>query len=144
MIEGHGIVVSSSSAQNRVHVRRSVSQHAHRSIERARNRIVSQPLITSTGRMNAHRRADMIPCTREVATMVRTEEWRDDPSAGKSGASPSDSGSGEKSRTVFADPTTGTRPDPEKIPQASPAPDAIKDLETAREPQHRTAPTKER
>jgi hypothetical protein len=66
--------------------------------------------------------------------MSRTEELRDDPSAGKSGASPSESGSGRKSLTVFADPDTDTRYDPARVPQASPVPDVQRDLEEARKP----------
>ena len=64
--------------------------------------------------------------------MSRSEELRDDPSAGKSGASPSGTGTGEKSHTVFADPDTETAPNLEHVPQVPPAPDVIKDLKEAR------------
>ena len=55
--------------------------------------------------------------------MTTSEEQRDDPSAGKSGASPSAPGSGAKSKTVEVDPDTKIPPDPQSLPQASPAPD---------------------
>jgi hypothetical protein len=64
--------------------------------------------------------------------MSRTEELRDDPSAGKSGASPSESGTGEKSRTVMADPDTRTEPASQHVPQSSPVPNTLKDLAEAR------------
>ncbi|MBB6093722.1 hypothetical protein HNQ60_002603 [Povalibacter uvarum] len=62
--------------------------------------------------------------------MARTEEGRDDPSAGKSGASPSAPGTGVKSHTVDADPDT--RIPAEELPQASPVPDVVKTLKEDR------------
>jgi hypothetical protein len=64
--------------------------------------------------------------------MSRSEELRDDPSAGKSGASPSGTGTGEKSHTVFADPDTQTPPKRGQVPQVPPAPDVPKALDEAR------------
>lgn len=55
--------------------------------------------------------------------MARSEELRDDPSAGKSGASPSAPGTGVKSDTVDRDPDTKHPPAPGKLPQSSPVPD---------------------
>lgn len=66
--------------------------------------------------------------------MSRSEELRDDPSAGKSGASPSESGTGHKSRTVFADPDTRSKYGPDQIPQVPPVPDTQRDLAEARKP----------
>ncbi|HEU4487110.1 MAG TPA: hypothetical protein VFR96_16630 [Povalibacter sp.] len=60
--------------------------------------------------------------------MARSEEWRDDPSAGKSGASPSAPGTGVKSHTVTQDPDTRQPTPPDKVPQASPVPDVQKVL----------------
>lgn len=70
----------------------------------------------------------------KVSAMARSEEQRDDPSAGKSGASPSAPGSGEKSRTVDLDPDTKIPPDPDSVPQASPIPDVPQALEEDRKP----------
>jgi len=64
--------------------------------------------------------------------MTRSEEDRDDPSAGKSAASPSASGSGVKSRTVMSDPDTQTRYSPDRVAQHAPVPDVAHDLEEAR------------
>ncbi len=64
--------------------------------------------------------------------MARSEEQRDDPSAGKSGASPSAPGSGEKSRTVEADPDTKIPPEPGSVPEASPVPDVPRTLKEDR------------
>lgn len=64
--------------------------------------------------------------------MARSEERRDDPSAGKSGASPSAPGSGTKSRTVEVDPDTRIPPAPDSLPQASPAPDVERTLKEDR------------
>lgn len=68
----------------------------------------------------------------KVSAMTRSEEDRDDPSAGKSGASPSAPGSGKKSRTVDVDPDTKIPPDPDSVPQASPVPDVPHALEEDR------------
>jgi hypothetical protein len=64
--------------------------------------------------------------------MSRSEELRDDPSAGKSGASPSGTGTGTKSHTVFADPDTKTPPDLGQVPQVPPVPDVLRDLDEAK------------
>ncbi len=63
--------------------------------------------------------------------MARTEERRDDPSAGKSGASPSAPGTGVKSQTVDADPDT--RIPAEDLPQASPVPDVVRTLKEGKD-----------
>lgn len=65
--------------------------------------------------------------------MARTEERRDDPSGGKSGASPSAPGAGVKSHTVDADPDT--RIPAAELPQASPVPDVVKTLKEDRSKQ---------
>jgi len=67
--------------------------------------------------------------------MTRSEEARDDPSSGKSAASPSAPGSGVKSDTVDQDPSTRHPPDPKKIPQASPVPDVVRQLKEAKDQQ---------
>ncbi len=66
--------------------------------------------------------------------MSLSEELRDDPSAGKSGASPSDSGTGRKSRTVFEDPDTRSKYGVDQVPQVPPVPDTERDLEESRKP----------
>lgn len=64
--------------------------------------------------------------------MTRTETDRDDPSDGKSGASPSAPGTGVKSETVNVDPDTDPRRVHDKLPQASPAPDVLRALKEDR------------
>ncbi|HMN44139.1 MAG TPA: hypothetical protein PKE27_06195 [Povalibacter sp.] len=64
--------------------------------------------------------------------MTRTETDRDDPSEGKSGASPSAPGTGAKSETVKADPTTDEAKVADTLPQASPVPDVQRALEESR------------
>ncbi len=66
--------------------------------------------------------------------MTRTETDRDDPSDGKSGASPSASGTGRKSETVQLDPQTDQLANADKLPQASPVPDVVRALREANEP----------
>jgi len=66
--------------------------------------------------------------------MARSEEDRVDPSSGKSAASPSAPGSGVKSKTVLLDPTTQQPPPPDALPQASPVPDVVHDLQKGRKP----------
>ncbi len=66
--------------------------------------------------------------------MTRTETDRDDPSDGKSAASPSAPGTGRKSETVNLDPDTDQRRASEKVPQASPVPDVVRALREARKP----------
>jgi len=64
--------------------------------------------------------------------MTRTETDRDDPSDGKSGASPSAPGTGMKSETVKADPATDEAKVAGSLPQASPVPDVERALEESR------------
>jgi hypothetical protein len=65
--------------------------------------------------------------------MSKTEEARTDPSAGKSGASPSAPGPVKRS-TVMEDPTTDPKAAADSVPQASPVPDVIRALEESRKP----------
>ena len=67
--------------------------------------------------------------------MTRTETDRDDPSDGKSGASPSAPGTGVKSETVTADPATDQQRVRDKVPQASPVPDVVRVLAESRKNQ---------
>jgi hypothetical protein len=64
--------------------------------------------------------------------MTRTETDRDDPSDGKSAASPSAPGTGVKSETVNVDPDTDQRRVQDKLPQASPIPDVVRVLKEDR------------
>lgn len=66
--------------------------------------------------------------------MTRTETDRDDPSDGKSDASPSAPGTGTKSETVNADPATDPAKAAGTLPQASPAPDVERVLHESRKP----------
>ncbi|HEY6640823.1 hypothetical protein [Povalibacter sp.] len=63
--------------------------------------------------------------------MTRTETDRDDPSDGKSDASPSAPGTGTKSTTVQRDPDTDPVRNAGKLPQASPVPDVLRALKDA-------------
>jgi hypothetical protein len=60
--------------------------------------------------------------------MTRSETDRDDPSDGKSAASPSAPGAGVKSETVNLDPDTDQQRVHDKLPQASPVPDVVRAL----------------
>jgi hypothetical protein len=64
--------------------------------------------------------------------MTRTETDRDDPSDGKSAASPSAPGTGVKSDTVSVDPDTDQRRVHDQLPQASPVPDVVRALKEDR------------